>query len=679
MATLTHFLTQLILQAKKQRHRYGIALSGNHEDCTQVIDMILSQYDEPVCFQVGGQADSKLRHVAYNKGQRLLGDECQLLVCDLSTGFDANSFSAALGTLVGGGLLLVIGKANQLNEHARAWLDKGLHQLIQLEASGSSIPIMPALVESKAVGYQPYEQQQLAIEKICRVVEGHRKRPLVMTADRGRGKSSALGIAAAQLMQKRDINIVVTAPQASSIAPVLQHAEQVLPQAVIEKGTVRYANSTLRYIAPDELLREKIECDALLVDEAAAIPLPMLQAMVARYHRCVFSSTIHGYEGSGRGFSLKFIEWLKEQRPGMQTCHIEQPIRWQGGDPLESWHYQTFLLDAELPVLDVEPFDTGMTKLVKLDKTDLVEGPQKFGQYFALLVNAHYQTSPNDLFLALQDDAISVYAAYCNEACVGCMLVVEEGGLDDELVKDIQLGLRRPKGQLVSAGIANHLGITQAATQTSLRIMRIAVHPQLQQRGIGSMMLASLAEQTSASFLSTSFGAMPDLLSFWSNNGFVAVKVGSSRDQASGSYSVIMVSEPQQQWQQQAHLLFSASLDYQFTDSLNQMEPPMVKALLASRKSAPEFTVSMPLIMQYVAGGASYESVAFLIKQLLLSLDKTKLSPVSDLIVAKVLQQKTWASCVGEFDLIGRKQCEQRLKQDLAEIVQNLHCKPTSL
>lgn len=75
-----------------------------------------------------------------------------------------------------------------------------------------------------------------------------------------------------------------------------------------------------------------------------------------------------------------------------------------------------------------------------------MEQPERLAQVFALLVNAHYQTSPNDLFALLQDEAMTLFVAYQGEVCVGCVLAVREGELDAPTIEAIQLGTRRPKG-----------------------------------------------------------------------------------------------------------------------------------------------------------------------------------------------------------------------------------------
>ncbi|MDN3685209.1 hypothetical protein QW180_22990 [Vibrio sinaloensis] len=151
-----------------------------------------------------------------------------------------------------------------------------------------------------------------------------------------------MGIASAELIQTRKLRILVTAPTLATVQPIFDHAHQHLAGSELSKGRLEAGLSSIEFIAPDELLRNKPECDLLLVDEASAIPIPMLKQMVSHYHRAVFSTTVHGYEGCGRGFSLKFATWLKQERPGMSSFTMQQPIRWNEGDPLEHWLFDLF-------------------------------------------------------------------------------------------------------------------------------------------------------------------------------------------------------------------------------------------------------------------------------------------------------------------------------------------------
>ncbi len=76
------------------------------------------------------------------------------------------------------------------------------------------------------------------------------------------------------------------------------------------------------------ILADKPAADLLLVDEAAAIPLYLLNALFSHYHRLVFSSTLHGYEGAGRGFALKFNTVLADKKLLAKQLTLVEPIRW---------------------------------------------------------------------------------------------------------------------------------------------------------------------------------------------------------------------------------------------------------------------------------------------------------------------------------------------------------------
>lgn len=673
-ATILQFFDQLQHLAVTCNGRFGVRLQGTLEWQHAVVDALMQQLaSDSTVFQLGGMARVGVTPVAFNKGQYLLGRECQWLICDVSEGFDANSFSAALGTLTGGGLLLLIGDQVVSENPAQQWLAAAFAELLQVTPTTlPPVPMSPKV--DVAAPEDAFAQQAEAIAQVVRVVEGHRKRPLVLTADRGRGKSSALGIAAAQLMQSRSLNIIVTAPTLANVAPLFQHAARCLPLAQASKGALHYQASQLRFMAPDEIILHQPECDVLLVDEAAALPLPMLMTFVERYHRAVFSTTIHGYEGCGRGFTLKFQQWLQQQRPQMRTLHLDHPIRWSPDDSLEAWHRRAFLLDSDVALL---PRDLNLTSLryQAIPQAELLQQPALLADIFALLVNAHYQTSPNDVLHLLGDDAMCVFVARADERVIGCILAVREGGLDDTLIEQIQRGQRRPKGHLAPVTLANQLGMAVAAQQTCLRIMRIAIHPQLQQRGVGSSLLSHFVASHPSDYYATSFGATSELVRFWQHNQFCAVKIGSQRDQASGCHSLLMIQHHSQPWVEEATAQFPIHLSYELSETLRTLTPALVRQLMSHAKTPVTTTIPLTLLQHYANGGANYESVAAWIEQLLLSLSAEQWLAVSDVLIAKVLQRHTWQECANAFDGSGRKQIEARIRESLAKLLTNLQCK----
>jgi N-acetyltransferase 10 len=54
------------------------------------------------------------------------------------------------------------------------------------------------------------------------------------------------------------------------------------------------------------------QAELVIVDEAAAIPITLVKNLLGSY-MVVLSSTVHGYEGTGRSLSLKLVSSLREQ------------------------------------------------------------------------------------------------------------------------------------------------------------------------------------------------------------------------------------------------------------------------------------------------------------------------------------------------------------------------------
>lgn len=102
-------------------------------------------------------------------------------------------------------------------------------------------------------------------------------------------------------------------------------------------------------MAPDALLASTLEADWLVVDEAAAIPGPLLEKLAARFPRVLLTTTVQGYEGTGRGFLLKFCTRFSD----LQRYSLSTPVRWAAGCPLERVVARALLFDDAL--IDQKP------------------------------------------------------------------------------------------------------------------------------------------------------------------------------------------------------------------------------------------------------------------------------------------------------------------------------------
>ncbi|CAE7234640.1 KRE33, partial [Symbiodinium necroappetens] len=155
-------------------------------------------------------------------------------------------------------------------------------------------------------------------------------RTMALTAARGRGKSAALGLAISAAVAYGYSNIFVTAPSPENLSTVFEfilkgfdalgmkeHQEYELVQAEnpeLNKALVRVNifkdhRQTVQYISPSDW-QHLAQAELLVVDEAAAIPLPIVKKLLGPY-LVLLASTVNGYEGTGRALSLKLIEDLK--------------------------------------------------------------------------------------------------------------------------------------------------------------------------------------------------------------------------------------------------------------------------------------------------------------------------------------------------------------------------------
>ncbi|KKC99479.1 tRNA(Met) cytidine acetyltransferase TmcA [Photobacterium halotolerans] len=699
MTELSRFISDLVSRAEQSRHRYLLCIESERHWGIQTAQLVQAHYSAGLW--LSDKAPHNEQSVSVSKSQAWLGQESECLIVDLHQELAIEAMAALAGTIRGGGLMVIL---LPVSEHRSAhWQSPFMQRLLSQLSSAqvltikpdqdgkSNWPALPALPETLSAADDKTErqygclsdEQRVAVEYICRVVTGHRRRPLVITADRGRGKSSALGIAAGLLMKEKKRKILVTAPRLRNVQTVFQHAAKILGLPGDASSRLELDGSQLCFMAPDHLLAERPPADLLIVDEAAAIPAPLLQKMLSSYSRVVFASTIHGYEGTGRGFAIKFKSVLDTMTPQWRAYSMTLPVRWAAGDPLEHWLFETLLLDAE-PAPLTAPVSVADVEFKQISPLWLTERPGRLSQLFGLLVNAHYQTSPADLKQLLDDPDLALFVALKDALIVGCVLLSREGGFSAELARSVCLGQRRPKGHLLAQSVAAHLGLAEAASQHCGRILRIAVHDHARGMGIGSALLAQVQHWAVANqldFLGTSFAASSELLPFWRQAGYAPVRLGVVKDGASGCHSllsVLPISDASKSWFELATASFSVSFLAQACEQFRLLDkavflPLYSLSLLQTHLPLVSETVYLQLI-NFSQGGLGYD---LLVGQLSLWLQHgIKSGELIDqsgieVMVAKVIQRQSWMEVQEQFGFTGRKQAEQFLRHFVAKALPN--------
>ncbi|WP_428946330.1 tRNA(Met) cytidine acetyltransferase TmcA [Pantoea sp. FN060301] len=479
-----------------------------------------------------GDAPQSPLNCAPQAASTLLGREFLHAVFDARTGLHAEALAALAGTLKAGSWLLMLVPAweewaRQPDTDALRWsgqpaatatphFTRRLQRLIQQDKDVAllqqyqpfSLPAIAAHAD-----WQPDDtaQQQALLSRLLKSEPA----TYVLIAPRGRGKSALAGLLAARWPGRA----LITAPAKVS-TEVLAH----------------FAGDKFSFIAPDRLLslppeQRPQEIDWLLIDEAAAIPAPLLHQMVSLFPRVLLTTTLQGYEGTGRGFLLKFIASL----PGAIQLRLERPLRWSAEDPLERFVSAALLFDEEMPSVTDVPVSYA-TPLQQEWQTN----PARLEAIYRLLTSAHYRTSPLDLRRMMDAPGMHFSAALQDERVVGAMWLVEEGGLSEALAEAVWAGLRRPRGNLLAQSLAAHGGFPDAPCLVSRRISRIAVAPALRRRGTGrELVLQSQQAAAGLDFLSVSFGYTEALWHFWRACGFQLVRFGSKTEASSGCHTAM--------------------------------------------------------------------------------------------------------------------------------------------
>ncbi|KAG7348994.1 GNAT acetyltransferase 2 [Nitzschia inconspicua] len=317
----------------------------------------------------------------------------------------------------------------------------------------------------------------------------HATSTVAMTAARGRGKSAAMGLCLAGAVSLGYSTIAVTAPEPENLVSVFdflcrglkalkyqEHLDYTVTyntavgreaiKCIVAINIHRSHRQVIQYIAPHET-DKFTSAEIVAIDEAAAIPLPVVRALMHQPDRLTFlSSTVNGYEGTGRALSLKLIKELRESKGGRQNelnianaaagaisgprskkgeakvhdqrykaaaeaaaagtnevlsgplreIELSMPIRYAEGDGVESWLNKLLCLDsgkasqlklnggAPAP-LDCELYSVDRDALFSYHKLSEAFLQKLMGLY----TSAHYKNTPNDLQMLSDAPAHSLF------------------------------------------------------------------------------------------------------------------------------------------------------------------------------------------------------------------------------------------------------------------------------
>ncbi|WP_050031476.1 tRNA(Met) cytidine acetyltransferase TmcA [Natrinema altunense] len=524
------------------------------------------------------------------------------------------------------------------------------------------------------------------------------ERAVVLEADRGRGKSSAAGLAAGAVALDGE-DVLVTAPAARNVAELFDRAGALCERLGGDAATVdsrqieTAAGGSIEFREPTAAVDTLESADIVIVDEAAALPVATLESLLAA-DRIAFATTIHGYEGAGRGFSVRFRDRLAESDHAVTDCTLVEPIRYAAGDPVEVWAFRALLLDARPPVDQLVTDATPETvEYRRLEPDALLADERLLREAFGLLVLAHYRTEPNDLARLLDAPNLTARALLHDGHVVSVALLAREGGLPADTRAMMYEG-GRVRGNMLPDVLTSQLRDEAASELVGRRVVRIATHHAARSRGFGSHLLERIRTEFAAGsgddddaagvdWLGTGFGATPGLLEFWRENDYRTVHVSTTRNDASGEYSALMLAPTSDE----GRALHDRHADWFVrrvaalsSDALDDLAPDVARALLRSVDADAGPPLSITAHEWRVVAGAAYGPGLFdvdpgpfrdlVVRYLVDDPDTVSLTDREErLLVLRALQGHGWETVADRLGYHSTGQCMRALGDAFCPLV----------
>ncbi len=716
--------SQLILNHIRLRNEVGLAgqvtvLHTYHDEfedsrkIASILGRVLKRFASNV----------RRKLLKYELSEKVLGTTYQVLTMDLIHDLRPNDIGRLLGTVEGGGLIILLTPRfdewvnvktlfrgnlavprypeprsvfirwfiRKLLNHEGVYVfnvDSGVlaktSQLSKCVEGSGKLEIPESSIFSSNLYRLALTQDQIAViklieENLITPPSRYKRIAVIITADRGRGKSCVIGISIAGLIRellkvKNRVRVGVTAHSPLAVQSLMKLAMTSLETLgfkyrVIERAgnviEIKGDRFSVEYWSPINIV--KLKLDILVVDEASGIAIPLLHKLWRGFRRIIFATTIHGYEGVGRGFSVRFLkEFEKDPNTKLLKYEMVEPIRYSAGDPIERFQFDVLLLDAEPSDLDEQ--DLRYVELKEYEYLELnpeylfsEDGEDLLRSLFGIYVLAHYRNEPDDLGILADapHHAIRVVRLKSGKVIAASQLA-EEGDIPGEYVEDLLYG-GGIAGNIIPDRLLKHLRRREFGNGLGWRVVRIAVHPQLHRRGVGSYLLQKVVEEAGRRgycWVGSSYGVNKELLKFWLVNGFKVVHISPSRNPVSGEYSVLSIYPLSSLWEDligQSIKEFTIKLTESLHDVYRDLEPDVAYLLLTQLTSKVDTSVlgltetQLERLKAYCNGLMTYETVCDAVTLLSKKLIYDGLLRLlgereGSLLISKVLQGVPWRS-----------------------------------
>ncbi|KAK2197895.1 bifunctional tRNA(Met) cytidine acetyltransferase TmcA [Babesia duncani] len=466
---------------------------------------------------------------------------------------------------------------------------------------------------------------------------------------RGRGKSATIGLFLSGALHLGLRTIFVLAPTIENVQTVFEFVIQGLNKLQeiqkyewsVEKrsGFVESVGIVdgmlklyVKFVPATTTLGQSI--DLLVIEEAAAVPIPVVESH-CKSGLVVLSSTVGGYEGTGRSLSLKLVQKLKRRDPENVTeITMKEPIRYSKDDSIETWLTSLLCLDGTPPQIagELEPPGSCELYMVRRDLLfSLCPSTEQFlSSVMAILSFSHYRNTPDDLHMLCDAPAheLFVLTMPTSGQVVAVIHVAIEGKIPSQVYQTNSRAGINPSGDLVPWTLTRAFHCGDFSQLVGIRIVRIAVPPALQGLGYGSQAIKALEtvishynsslcnsgpreenEQfpnsihsgnsllidpvhfkpcsgTRVDYVATCFGLSAPLVKFWTRLGYKAVHVRQVANEATGEFSGILIKPLQQtQWLDDFCIDFNRRLVALSSSCWRELPCTLVLALMGTVKA----------------------------------------------------------------------------------------------